>query len=179
MKVAFISDFFLSDGIIGGAELVNDCLIGRLRTRGYQIDPKRSGDPIDLEEYDFFIVSNFINMPEEIKESLYDKDYVIYEHDHKYLKNRNPSVFPDFKAPAHMIINEKFYRSARAVFCQSNIHAEVVRNNLSIRNVVNTGCSLWHEPQMATLRKHADNKKKPVYAIMDSPNSIKGQFDIL
>ena len=174
MKIAFISDLFLSDGIIGGAELVNDCLITRLRARGYQVAPKHSHSPINLNEYDFFIVSNFINMPEEVKESLYDKDYIIYEHDHKYLKNRNPSVFPDFKAPPHMIINEKFYRSARAVFCQSNIHAEVVRKNLSIRNVVNTGCSLWHNSQIATLRKHAGNKKKPVYAIMDSPNSIKG-----
>ena len=174
MKIAFISDIFLSDGIVGGAELVNDCLITRLRTRGYQVTSKHSHSPINLEEYDFFIVSNFINMPEEVKESLYDRDYIIYEHDHKYLKNRNPSVFPDFKAPPHMIINEKFYRSARAVFCQSNIHAEVVRKNLSIRNVVNTGCSLWHNSQIATLRKHAGNKKKPVYAIMDSSNSIKG-----
>ena len=56
-----------------------------------------------------------------MKESLYDKSYIIYEHDHKYLKNRNPSIFPDFKAPPHMIINERFYRCAKAIFCQSEI----------------------------------------------------------
>jgi hypothetical protein len=174
MKIAFISDLFLSDGIVGGAELVNDCLIDRLQARGYEVDAKHSHTSIDVQVYDFFIISNFVNMPESLKESLYDKNYIIYEHDHKYLKNRNPSVFPDFKAPPHMIINEKFYRCARAVFCQSNIHAEVVKKNLAIRNVVNTGCSLWHDDQITTLRKHADNEKKPVYAIMDSSNAIKG-----
>jgi len=174
MKIAFISDLFLSDGIIGGAELVNDCLISRLRDRGYKVDARHSHTSIDVLAYDFFIVSNFVNMSQELKESLYDKNYIIYEHDHKYLKNRNPSVFPDFKAPPHMIVNEKFYRSARAVFCQSNIHAEVVRKNLSIRNVINTGCSLWHDSQIATLRKNVGNEKKPIYAIMDSTNLIKG-----
>ena len=53
MKVAFISDIFLSDGVIGGAELVNDCLINRLRDRGYEVDTRHSHTSIDVEAYDF------------------------------------------------------------------------------------------------------------------------------
>ena len=124
MKIAFISDLFLSDGIVGGAELVNDCLITRLRTRGYQVVPKHSHSPINLEEYDFFIVSNFINMPEEVKESLYDKDYIIYEHDHKYLKNRNPSVFPDFRRPPKLN-QQTFDTSSRERTLQEHASAKL------------------------------------------------------
>lgn len=177
MKIAFISDLFLSDGIIGGAELVNDCLINGLRERGHSVDARHSHTSIDVGAYDFFIVSNFINLPESVKESLYDKPYIIYEHDHKYLKNRNPSAFANFKAPQHMITNERFYRCAKAVFCQSKIHAEVVRENLSIRNVVNVGCSLWHSEQLQTLRRFCDSEKKPIYAILDSTNPIKGTHE--
>jgi len=174
MRVAFISDLFLSDGIVGGAELVNDCLIMHLRERGHEVQPIHSHAKIDFSLYEFFIISNFINMPDNVKEALYDKRYIIYEHDHKYLRNRNPSSFPDFRAPPHMIINEKFYRCAKAVFCQSKIHAEVIKKNLAIRNVINTGCSLWHSEQLNVLRKHCDNEKNNLYAILDSSNPIKG-----
>ena len=174
MKIAFVSDFFLADGVAGGAELVNDCLVQHLRDRDYTVETYRSNEFTDVSRHDFFIISNFINLSEETKEALLKKSYMIYEHDHKYLKNRNPSVFPNFKAPSHMIINEKFYRCAKAVFCQSEIHAEVVRKNLSIRNVINAGCSLWHKEHLDTLRKHTGKEKKPVYAIMSSQNPIKG-----
>ena len=174
MNIAFISDFFLSDGIVGGAELVNDCLVGELRNRGFSVEEKRSSDNIDLSLYDFFIVSNFVNMPEQVKASLYDKPYVIYEHDHKYLKNRNPSVFRDFKAPKEMLINEKFYRSAISVFCQSVLHEEVIRKNLSIRNTVNTGCSLWSKEHFDILRSNQNKEKNGLCAVLQSSNPIKG-----
>ena len=70
MRVAFVSDFFLSDGVIGGAELVNDCLIERLRGREYTVQVFRSHEFHDTSQHDFFIISNFINMSEESKEAL-------------------------------------------------------------------------------------------------------------
>jgi len=174
MRIGFVSDFFLSDGVIGGAELVNDCLIHHLRNRGHLVDVYRSHEFKVADNYDFFIVSNFVNMPEEVKTALGSKSYIIYEHDHKYLKNRNPSVFANFKAPPHMIVNEGFYRAAKAVFCQSGIHAEVVRKNLTIRNVINAGCSLWHKEHLEALRKYCKTEKKPKYAVLHSENVIKG-----
>lgn len=173
MKIAFVSDFFLIDGITGGAELANDCLIQHLRERNHTIQIYRSNEFHDVSQHDFFIISNFVNMSEETKEALLDKPYIIYEHDHKYLRNRNPSAFPDFKAPPHMIVNEKFYRCARAVLCQSKIHAEVVKKNLAIRNVVNAGCSLWHKEHLATLRKHCNDEKTSKHVILGSSNPIK------
>jgi hypothetical protein len=174
MRIAFVSDFFLEDGIIGGAELVNDCLIRHLEKRGHEVEVYRSHEFRDVTQHEFFIVSNFVNMPEQVKASLYDKSYILYEHDHKYLRSRNPSIFPDFKAPRNEIINEKFYRSAKAVFCQSQIHADVVRKNLAIRNVISTGCSLWHQKQLDVLRQHCNVEKQSKYAILDSQNVIKG-----
>ena len=44
MKIAFISDFFLKDGVVGGAELVDDCLIDHLRHRGYEVETHKSSD---------------------------------------------------------------------------------------------------------------------------------------
>tara|TARA_R110002074_G_scaffold8656_9_gene35275 strand:+ start:6480 stop:8072 length:1593 start_codon:yes stop_codon:yes gene_type:complete len=174
MKIAFVSDFFLIDGMTGGAELANDRLIQHMRGRDYTVQIYRSHEFHDVSQHDYFIISNFVNMSEETKEALLDKPYLIYEHDHKYLKNRNPSAFPDFKAPPHMIVNEKFYRCAKAVLCQSKIHAEVVKKNLAIRNVVNVGCSLWHKEHLETLRKHCKDEKAPLHAVLGSNNAIKG-----
>ena len=87
MKIAFISDFFYTDGIVGGAELVDNNLIKRLRDRGLDVQKIRSSELTEEQvcSYDFFIVSNFVNLSEKLKECLYDKSYIIYEHDHKYL----------------------------------------------------------------------------------------------
>ena len=177
MKIAFVTDFYIEDGLIGGAELANDCLIHHLRGRGHEVDKYRSQDFRVSDHYEFYIVSNFVNLSEDAKESLYDKSYILYEHDHKYLKSRDPSIFPDFKAPPHQIINEKFYRSAKAVVCQSELHAEVIKKNLAIRNVVNAGCSLWHQEHIETLRAHCNTEKKPKFAILGSHNPIKGTQD--
>ena len=176
MKIAFISDFFYTDGIVGGAELVDNNLIKRLRDRGLDVQKIRSSELTEEQvcSYDFFIVSNFVNLSEKLKECLYDKSYIIYEHDHKYLRNRNPSVFSDFKAPQHMIINQTFYRGAVAVFCQSSLHEEVIKKNLSLINTVNAGCSLWSSEHLRILRKYCNNEKEESYAILDSQNSIKG-----
>ena len=65
----------------------------------------------------FFIVSNFINLHEDSKDYIEkNTDYVIYEHDHKYLKSRNPAMYEDYLAPEEEIINYNFYKSAKAVF---------------------------------------------------------------
>ena len=42
------------------------------------------------------------------RKALYDKEYLIYEHDHKYLSSRNPADFDNFQAPKEEIINYDF-----------------------------------------------------------------------
>ena len=176
MKIAFISDFFLKDGVVGGAELVDDCLIDHLRHRGYEVETHKSSDfkVHHAKGYNFFIVSNFTALQKESKESLYDKPYIIYEHDHKYLRSRNPANFRNFKAPPDHIINKKFYRSAKAVFCQSELHSDILKKNVPSSKTISTGCSLWHPEQIDILRQYCNVKKNTKYAILDSPNPIKG-----
>ena len=75
-----------------------------------------------------FLVSNFCNLREDAKQELikYPGTYCIMEHDHKYLRSRDPSVFKDFIAPANQIINRMFYTNAKAIFAQSKLHKEVI-----------------------------------------------------
>ena len=54
-----------------------------------------------------FIVSNFTLMSDAVSDALIARpgSYSIMEHDLKYLRTRDPSVFKDFKAPSSQIIN--------------------------------------------------------------------------
>ncbi len=45
----------------------------------------------------------------------YNLKYLIYEQDHKYLKNRNPISFVNFIAPKNMLANIDFYSGAKKV----------------------------------------------------------------
>ena len=78
-----------------------------------------------------FIIANFIGLTEESKSVLkLEKEYIIYEHDHKYVKTRNPAEYKDFIAPRDQIINFDFYKNSKAVLCQSDFHAKIVKANL-------------------------------------------------
>ena len=122
-----------------------------------------------------FIVSNFCNLHEQTKQELvkYPGSYCIMEHDHKYLKTRDPSVFKDFKAPSNQIINRVFYASAKAIFAQSKLHKEVIEKNLGITNVVNLGMNLWTDEQLSIIESNLENDKKDDYAIVNSKNPTK------
>ena len=108
MKIAFIADFF-SDQLSGGAENNDTVLIdylnkfhdvGRLLSRALTIDK--------LKDYDFFIVSNFVLLSKECKDFIETREYIIYEHDHKYVTTRDPSKFVDFHIPKSEIVNKDF-----------------------------------------------------------------------
>jgi len=120
-KVVFISDFFLEE-VRGGAEFCNDALISLL---GGDIEIlKIKSQQVDLNfvssnQDSFFVVANFFMLSENIKSALKDTTYVILEHDHKYVKSNNPSLYRNFLAPESQIQNKDFYRNALAVLCQS------------------------------------------------------------
>jgi hypothetical protein len=131
-QIFFISDFF-SEQIIGGAELNDDVLIGKLSKRGYEII-KIGSNKITLEflrenSSSFFIVSNFVGLELECRNFMSDNiEYMIYEHDHKFLDTRDPSVFcendttiNEVVIPTDNVINSRFYAKAKSVVCLSNI----------------------------------------------------------
>ena len=88
-KVIFVSDYFINE-ISGGAEFCNDALMDSLSHR-YSFECKKSQtvtpDYIRDNSECFFIIANFFLLNEECKAELANKTYVIFEHDHKYIKS--------------------------------------------------------------------------------------------
>jgi len=174
-KIAFIADFFAAD-VLGGGELNNKVLIEMLIDRGHSIERIHSHNATldTLKNHDFFIVSNFINLKRDVLENIQSKKYIIYEHDHKYIKSRNPATYgSDLKAPPSEIINYKFYKNALAVICQSKLHKKIIENNLQIDNIINVGGNLWSNETLDKLESLSKNKKQTCYSIMNSQTPHK------
>ena len=93
MNIIYISDFFVEQ-IAGGGELVDDCLIEHLTSRGFSVSKIQSSQVttvfIQQNKDEFFIVSNFVNLDKPQKKALENCRYMIYEHDHKYILERDP-----------------------------------------------------------------------------------------
>lgn len=171
-NICFIADFF-ADQLTGGGELNNEIVIKDLSEKGYKTQRmnSHSADPKKIKAMKdvFFIISNFINLPEDSKNYIEkNTDYVIYEHDHKYLKSRNPAMYEYYLAPEEEIINYNFYKSAKAVFCQSKFHCEIVRKNLKLDNIVNLGGNLWLESDLEKMEEHSSREKNDICSIMES-----------
>ena len=144
IKIAFIADFFANQ-VPGGGELNNEVVISKLLKK-HQVVKFNCHQLNNLKECeaDKFIVSNFVNLKESVKNELINnKNYVIYEHDHKYLRSRNPASYKNFLAPKSEIINEEFYKTAKFVYAQSLFHKEIICKNLDLKNVINLSGNMW------------------------------------
>ena len=97
-KIIFVADFFANE-VPGGGELNNQELIEILRDRGIHVLEVKSNrlTPkfiLECSKKLKFIVANFVMLSEESKTSLEnDREYIIYEHDHKYMRSRNPANY--------------------------------------------------------------------------------------
>ena len=177
-KIVFVADFF-RDRVLGGAECNDSVLIAHLESVGHEVQ-KVYSQQLHVSELvsngSFFIVGNFVGLSEEVKTAMIGGrvNYLIYEHDHKYLKTRDPARFKNFKAPQNQIINADFYRNAKAVVVLSEVCKEVISKNLSIDNVHNIGCSLWDEARLDLLESLAETEKTVEVAVLNSKNPTKG-----
>jgi hypothetical protein len=175
-EIVYISDYFYGE-INGGAESVDRCLIQHLEGQGYKITRKNSRDVVKISQGKKYIISNFVELPLHIIEEFSKKDYfyLIQEHDHKYCALRDPLQYnKQGLVPASEVRNLRFYHSANAVLCQSKMHADSLKKNLLLKNIVNLGCSLWSEDEISILQKCLKNKKEKKNAIIKSNNKIKG-----
>ncbi len=176
-NIVFISDFFLKDGVHGGAEQFNENLLSLLSQK-YKISRLNSHnatpDIIEAGKESFFIISNFMNLSEACKKLLFTKKYIILEHDHKYITNNDPSKFVNMIAPQNKIWNLEFFQKAQAVLCQSKIHAEVAQKNLLVNNIINLSCNLWSDEQLEFLSSFVGKEKVIKNSIIDSNNKNKG-----
>ena len=174
MKLLWISDFFLKDNVHGGAELVDDIVIRHI-SKSHDLTLINSHEVKEevLDKFDKIIVSNFVNLSASTKSNIQDRSYIIFEHDHKYLINRDPSAFRYHQAPPRYIVNKEFYKNAEVILCQSRGHSLCLKKNLYIDNVVNLGASMWTEQQYNVLESLSSTDKNDLCAVMDSPNPVK------
>lgn len=178
-KVVVVADFFV-DQVQGGAEIYDDLLIQEMINNGIKVC-KFNSQEFSRKHFELyegmgfvFLISNFVGLNKTVIKFLQSSGkYCILEHDHKYLSNRNPAEFKNFKAPANFIINRDFYAMAKQVFCQSVKHTQVLSENLGINNVTNLSCSLWSREQLDLIRSKISEKNNKAMIIND-PNVIKG-----
>ena len=168
-NVLYISDFFDTD-LVGGGELNDGELCRSFDVDNYTLSKLRSHtvQHTDLDKFDFFIISNFINLNASVLDKLTSKNYIIYEHDHKYLINRNPAEFKDYKAPSNFIINKDFYSNAKSVFCQTSFHKEIIQKNLNIDNIFVVSGNLWSEKSLSLMSELQSVEKEDKVSIMHS-----------
>ena len=173
-SVIFVADFFKKD-LLGGGESNDNVLINHLLSNGYKVDCKRCTEITsrDFGKNKLFIISNFVSLTEDNKQNLKNENYIIYEHDHKYVKTRDPSKYKNFLATEKNIVNSSFYHNAYAVVVLSKICKEVIEKNLNIENVYNIGCSLWSEEKFNYLSTLTSAKKKNKFVVLNSSNPTK------
>lgn len=162
-RILFIADFF-ADQVPGGGELNNDVLINELRKLKQNIRCVNSHQVMrsDILDNERIIVSNFAHLTETSKKDLEGKNYIVYEHDHKYLPSRNPGIYPEYHAPKEDIINRQFYANANAVLCQSQFHADIARKNLELENIVSLGGNLWSDEHLDLLEEICKDPQRQV-----------------
>jgi GT2 family glycosyltransferase len=168
----FIADLFL-ENVIGGGELNNEELVKLLQEKKHTVRKihSRHVDKRYLKKNkdSFFIIGNFVELSFECKEWLIQNaNYIIYEHDHKYIASRNPAVYRNFKAPSTQLRNYLFYKHAQKVLCQTNFHRDILCKNLNLNNILSVGGNLWSLDILEKLRAIGSQKKTEKCSIMKS-----------
>jgi hypothetical protein len=161
-----------------GAELANDALLKYLKDNniGYGI---QSHEVSLIDPQCFYIISNFVNLKEEFKQQLIQyKNYLIYEHDHKYTPTRNPFLNPDGSRnpdgiiPDNFKINQAFYKNAKVVICQTQWHQDQLARNLDC-NLDNIHGSFYTQEDLDLINTIRDKTtKKDKYAIFSDAENI-------
>ena len=180
MNFLLISDFYLEELPFNGGAEYNDLILYKELLKSNNSVKKLKSTEVTIgllkstNKDTKIIVSNFINLSENSKKYIIDNfSYVIYEHDHKYLKSRNPAFYHNFKAPKEQIINYDFYKNAVAVIAQTNFHKKIIELNINTENVINISGNLWSDADFAEMEKNLEVDKEDVCSIMHSPINNK------
>lgn len=180
-RVLYISDFFLTE-VVGGGELNDDVLCNLLIEREINLKKIRSSQlKIEhLKKNDFLLISNFILLKKNVKEFITNNcDYLIYEHDHKYLLSRNPGLYKDYKAPKNQITNYSFYKNAKKIITQTIFHKRIIEKNLELNNITNISGNLWQNYDLEFMREISKMKKNNRCAVLDSCVKHKNTIDAI
>lgn len=176
-KIKIISDFILGDiRGVGGAEYNDHVIFNLLKERDVDVELIRSREiSINylsrLEKDARLIISNFTFLNDDSKDYIRNNfSYCVWEHDHKYLKNRNPGLFFNFKAPESYIKNKDFYSDAKFIFCQSDFHKKIIEKNLKLNNLINLSGNFWTKDDLKYIEDLSDKNKdkEKIFSVLDS-----------
>lgn len=177
MKYFIVSDFFVED-FVGGAALNDEEILKIFLKNGQDIEKIKSEEvSIDFLEKNsqaFYIVSNFLHIPEDSLEKLKTLNYLIYAHDYKFVKHMNPAAYEDFKVPEEDLIYVDFYQKSKAVICQSKLQERIHNENIKELNTINFSGNLWSEETLSLLESLSQKDKKPIVSVVKSRWPQKG-----
>jgi hypothetical protein len=181
VRILFLADFY-DHHLNGGAESNDAVLIEHLRQSKNNITCKSTKEITtgELLGYDRIIISNFMFLSPHVKAWLTShSSYIIYEHDHKYIKTRDPSKFTDFKIPEDQLVNIEFYRNANLVVVLSKICKEVILKSIPEASVESIGTSLWTKKKLDYIRARTVIQKTKKNAVVSSQNPTKGMMSAI
>jgi len=172
-KIIFVSDYF-ADNMRRGAELCNEALL-------HYLDNPETIESRNLQVIDstkFYIITNFVQLSDKAKAELIKfKNYIIYEHDHKYIVTRNPFLLPDGhqnpngQVPKTDLINVDFYCNAQMVICQTLWHQNQLDKNLDCKTD-NIHGSFYLPEDLDMLERIRPSNPKDVYAFFNDAEII-------
>jgi len=159
-NIYFISDFFLRE-VEGGAEQYDDVIIKHF---GIKNLIKSSVLTVEMltslckRNKDIkFIISNSSFLKNDVMKILSEKEFIVIEHDYKFLKDRNITNYKstNYIVPVEMVLENirNLYKNAKLVICQTTFHEEIIKSNLSLTNTFNLKCSLFSENTLELLKK--------------------------
>ena len=106
-QVLYVADSMYPE-YIGGGEL-NDYELCKILKNNFEVKKYISTDltveDLQKNKNSFLLISNFLGLkPNVYREIVNERSYAIYEHDHKYLKSRNPAFYPGYVAPKEDLV---------------------------------------------------------------------------
>ena len=125
-KIIFLADLFKGQAL-GGAELHGAVVAEYFEKKGVlkgRVNCQYLTDEYLIENRDsIWFIGNFAHLSSEHKAYLSENvTYLIYEHDYKFCKTRNPISYLNFVCPKHDKTNINFYAKAKKVICLSKFH---------------------------------------------------------
>tara|TARA_Y100000310_G_scaffold170314_1_gene170461 strand:- start:4213 stop:5046 length:834 start_codon:yes stop_codon:yes gene_type:complete len=155
----------------GGAELVNRTVADHL---GAKIVSASKFSTIEKDT--FYIISNISTMPRFTAHRIAkEANYIILEHDYKFVESRHPWKYEDCLVPEEEKILLDLYKNAKAIFVQTDDHKQVFLANKIEGNFVSLSCSIWSDSELDMLEEYylANLMKEPTFCVMNSANWIK------
>jgi hypothetical protein len=170
-KIYLVADEFATDYLRGGQ--LNDAAL--LTYLDIPIEKVYSCNLTSINPNDFYIIGNFIGIPETIKEELAQiGNYIILEKDYKFAlipgKPRHPLIWEDGVVPKDKIRWVDFYKNARKVICLTDWQQEHFERNLHLGDkLTNIHGSFFTENDLSLIEQLRETTNKDnYYAIQKS-----------